>query len=59
MFYIFLNNNNNNNNNNINVVPGRFRCKATAAFDFNFFELSTLVICTTEGEKNNNGKHSA
>ena len=32
-------------------VPGRFRCIATPAFDFNFFELLTLGIFTTEGKK--------
>jgi len=43
-------------------VQGRFRCLATPAFDFNFFELLTLGIFTTEGEKkkknnNNNRKN--
>ena len=32
-------------------VPGRFRCLATLAFDLNCFELLTLAIFTTEGEK--------
>jgi len=41
--YINVLNNNNNNK--------RFRCLSTPAFDFNFFELLTLGIFTTEGEK--------
>jgi len=32
-------------------VPERLRCLATPAFDFNFFELLTLGIFTTEGVK--------
>jgi len=54
-----FNNNNNSSNSNNSVsrlfccpwVPGQFRCLATPAFDFNFFELLTLRIFTTEGKK--------
>ena len=61
-YSIMNDNKNKNNNNNLKLFhcPGRFRCLATPAFDFNFLEFLTLGIFTIifNNNDNNNNNHN-